>query len=105
MTNACKFTPDERHISLSIVEQENTVMLTILSKGDAIPLEDIPHLFDLFYRVPNSDPWKTGRTGIGLALVKKLAEAIGGDIRVATGSFGNAFTLCLPSAKLDGYQL
>ena len=99
MTNACKFTPDEGLISLSVKEQENAVVLTVLSKGDAIPLQDIPHLFDMFYRVPNSDPWKTGGTGIGLALVKKLTEAIGGNIRVSTGSFGNAFTLCLPRAK------
>lgn len=99
MTNACKFTPDNGHISLSVFEEDNVVMLTVLSKGDAIPSEEIPNLFNIFHRIPKADRWSTGGTGIGLALVKKWVEAIGGEIRVASGTFGNAFILYLPSPK------
>lgn len=99
MTNACKFTPDNGHISLSIFEEDNVVMLTVLSKGDAIPSDEIPNLFNIFHRIPKADQWSTGGTGIGLALVKKWVEAIGGEIRVASGAFGNAFILYLPSPK------
>ena len=97
ITNACKFTPDDGHIFLSIWEHNNGLMMTVVNKGDRIPSDEIPNLFNIFYRIPRSDPWQTKGTGIGLALVKKWAEAIGGEIRVDTGTFGNAFTLYLPS--------
>ena len=96
ITNAYKFTPDEGQIHLSVFEQEHILMVTVLNKGETIPCDEIPNLFNIFYRMPCSDPWKERGTGIGLALVKKWTEAIGGEIRVDTGAFGNAFTLCLP---------
>ncbi len=52
--------------------------------------------FDKFYRVPNNDPWKHGGTGLGLALVKRLAEQLGGTIKVESADLRTTFALKLP---------
>ena len=96
MTNACKFTPDGGMISFLASKHEDSLRLTVLSNGEAIPHREIPCLFDMFLRVPKGDPWRTSGTGIGLTLVKKLTEALGGTVQVTAGNFGNAFTVYLP---------
>ncbi len=55
----------------------------------------MPHIFEKFYRVPNADPWKQGGTGLGLALVQKLVEQLGGEIQVASGDGWTTFTVYL----------
>ena len=60
-----------------------------------IPTEELPHIFEKFYRVPNADPWKQGGTGLGLALVQKLVEQLGGKIQVASGGGWTTFTVQL----------
>lgn len=62
-----------------------------------IPATEIPQLFDKFYRVPKTDPWQQGGTGLGLALVRKLAELMQGEIAVESGDGWTTFTLHLPS--------
>lgn len=100
MTNACKFTPDGGMISFSVAQHKDHLGLTVLSKGEAIPHREIPRLFDMFHRVPKGDPWRTSGTGIGLTLVKKLTETLGGTVQVTTGNSGNAFTIQLPHTKV-----
>ncbi|NET52761.1 MAG: HAMP domain-containing histidine kinase [Merismopedia sp. SIO2A8] len=100
LTNAFKFTPNGNAVSLSIAQQDNMLSIVVLNESEPIPEEELPQLFTIFHRVPNVDPWKNGGTGIGLALVKKLTETIGGQITVNTGSFGNAFSLHLPQPDI-----
>nr|WP_219904690.1 ATP-binding protein [Stenomitos frigidus] len=50
-------------------------------------------MFDKFYRIPNSDPWKHGGTGLRLALVKKLDAQLGGQIHVTSGGGQTTFSL------------
>ncbi|NJM57733.1 MAG: sensor histidine kinase [Synechococcales cyanobacterium RU_4_20] len=53
-------------------------------------------MFDKFYRVPSNDPWKQGGTGLGLALVKKLSQHLGGDVEICSGDGQTSFRVELP---------
>ncbi|WP_088894906.1 hybrid sensor histidine kinase/response regulator [Leptolyngbya ohadii] len=90
LSNACKYTPAGETISISAnIAQETAVTspvrcleLAIANTGVEITPDELPRIFDKFYRIPNNDPWKYGGTGLGLALVKKLVEQMNGKITV-----------------------
>jgi signal transduction histidine kinase len=63
-----------------------------------IPAEERDRIFEKFYRIPNNDPWKYGGTGLGLALARKLAVLIGGQLSVKSASGQTTFVLALPLA-------
>ncbi|MBD2463468.1 response regulator [Oscillatoria sp. FACHB-1407] len=103
LNNAFKYTPAGGTISISahmIPETTATspaqyLELTITNTGVEIAPNELSRIFDKFYRVPNSDPWKYGGTGLGLALVKKLVEQMGGAIEVESASNQTSFKLHL----------
>jgi PAS domain S-box-containing protein len=72
------------------------LLVTVSNSGVEIPESEYDRIFDKFYRIPNSDPWKHGGTGLGLALVKKLVEYLGGSITVSSGSQETRFMVQLP---------
>jgi signal transduction histidine kinase len=61
-------------------------------------MKELPRIFEKFYRIPNHDPWKQGGTGLGLALVKKMVEQLGGTISVLSHSGATTFAVELPQA-------
>jgi len=110
--NACKYTPPGETITLSL--QFSTVpprfhpngwesssqalwKITVANTGVEIPPAEQERIFEKFYRIPNSDPWRTGGTGLGLALVKKRVERLGGQIHVISANLQTAFVITLPS--------
>jgi PAS domain S-box-containing protein len=103
LSNACKYTPADGTISISArVTQDKTVtplanslQLTIINTGVEIAPEELPRVFDKFYRIPNNNPWKHGGTGLGLALVKKLVEQMGGSIIVESANNQTRFEVHL----------
>ncbi|MGI0485751.1 GAF domain-containing protein [Pantanalinema rosaneae CENA516] len=107
--NACKYTPAGETIEIAAVETNSgrlepsprspTMLLTVSNSGVEISERDRAHIFDKFYRIPNSDPWKYGGTGLGLALVKRLVEHIGGAIEVASGHHRVCFTVTLTNLQ------
>ncbi|GAB4464175.1 MAG: hypothetical protein OHK0037_17810 [Elainellaceae cyanobacterium] len=71
--------------------------ITITNTGIEIPPEECDRVFDRFYRIPSSDPWKHSGTGLGLALVKKLTEMLGGSVGIRSGQRQTAIWLNIPS--------
>lgn len=82
LTNAVKYTPDGGRILIRAMAQEDFVAFSIRDNGIGIPEEDVPHLFERFYRVEKSRTTGAGGTGLGLAIAKELIEAHGGTIYV-----------------------
>ncbi len=74
--NACKYTPSGEIITIQTEADKSNISLCVINTGVEIPVEQQELIFNQFYRIPNSDPWKYGGTGLGLALVKKLAEML-----------------------------
>ncbi len=58
------------------------MQISVTNCGVEIPVSERERVFDRFYRIPNSDPWKQGGTGLGLALVKQIITRIQGTINV-----------------------
>jgi PAS domain S-box-containing protein len=68
----------------------------VSNSGVDISPDQLTHIFDKFYRIPNNDPWKHGGTGLGLALVKKLVEPLGGSIQASSCDRLICFAVELP---------
>lgn len=75
------------------------VTLTVCNSGVEISAADLTRVFEKFYRIPNSDRWQRGGTGLGLALVQKLVEQLGGEIRVESQTMQTVFTVELPNGR------
>jgi signal transduction histidine kinase len=75
---------------------EGCLRLSVSNSGIEIPVEEYHRIFDKFYRIPSSDPWKHGGTGLGLALVKGLVERLQGTITVESAEGQTTFTVELP---------
>jgi len=79
--NAIKYTR-QGNIKVSVTESQSRVRISVTDTGIGIPAEDIPHLFQKFYRVDSSDTREIGGTGLGLYLIKHLTEHLGGQVGV-----------------------
>lgn len=94
--NAIKYTPSGM-VSVNITGDNNSVQISVKDSGIGIPAEDIPHLFQKFYRVDNSETREINGTGLGLFLSRKLTESIGGFLDVESEyKKGSTFTVKLP---------
>ncbi|MEM8677554.1 MAG: ATP-binding protein [Cyanobacteria bacterium P01_G01_bin.67] len=80
LNNACKYTPEGESIQVNIETNAQTLKLIIANSGIIISNLELERIFDNFYRIPRQDPWQHGGTGLGLALVKKQVEYLGGTI-------------------------
>jgi signal transduction histidine kinase len=101
LNNACKYTPPGEEIVVSAQTASDQVQLKVTNFGVEIPAAELPHIFDKFYRVPSTDPWKQGGTGLGLALVQKLIEYLGGKIAVESAAGQTCFTVELPLTPIE----
>lgn len=94
--NACKYTPAGERIVVSVQGWAEYVQIQVTNTGVQIPDEERDRIFEKFYRVPNNDPWKHGGTGLGLALVKKMADLMGISIQLGAIAGQTTFTLHIP---------
>lgn len=97
--NAIKYTP-KGQVVVDMNGDEDHVVISIKDSGLGIPAEDIPHLFQKFYRVNNLDRQEIGGTGLGLYLVRRLAEAMQGRVWVES-VFGQGSTFFLEMPRID----
>ncbi|MDP9349734.1 MAG: ATP-binding protein [Gemmatimonadota bacterium] len=96
--NAVKFTRSGE-IELSARAEEPGVVLEVRDTGIGIPPEHLQHIFDPFWQVEQTTTRTAEGTGLGLAVVQRLARLLGGDVRVeSTPGVGSTFTVALPRA-------
>ena len=102
INNACKYTPAGETITFVAQAIDLGIKLQIVNTGIEISPVQQNRVFDKFYRIPNSDPWKFGGTGIGLALVKNLIGLLKGKIYLESQAGQTAFTIELPCETAVG---
>ena len=116
LINACKYTPPQGTITVSVeVEdkakdkpntlqqgqqspssQTKVIQIRVCNSGAEISTDELVRIFDKFYRIPASDRYNQGGTGLGLALVKKLISYLGGSIWAESNAGQNRFIVELP---------
>jgi signal transduction histidine kinase len=97
LSNAIKFTPDGGSITLHALAHAEGVELAVADTGVGIPAEALARIFDEFYQVDGSPVREYGGVGLGLALVKRLAELLGGSVAVESQvERGSRFSVRLP---------
>jgi signal transduction histidine kinase len=98
LSNAIKFT-EEGTVELAVVADERWVELRVTDTGIGIPPSALPDLFQAFHQLDVGDGRRFEGTGMGLALSRRLARALGGDIDVTSRSGeGSTFRVRLPRA-------
>jgi two-component system OmpR family sensor kinase len=95
--NAIKYTPENGIVSLSLRQVNGMATVSVRDTGIGIPTEEIPKIFDRFYRVDKARSRALGGSGLGLSIAKWIADAHGGRIEVQSESHrGSTFTVYLP---------
>ncbi len=101
LDNAIKYTPDGGHITVSTEELKDAMRVSVRDTGIGIPQEELPRLFERFYRVDKARSREMGGTGLGLAIVKHMAKAQGGEVGVQSSQDqGSTFWFTLPTQDL-----
>lgn len=95
LSNACKYSPEATVIDFEVRSCESEIIIKIRDRGIGIPSEEIPNLFDSFYRASNSSGYQG--TGLGLAIVKEYVELHQGAIAIESElEVGSIVTVTLP---------
>ena len=97
LQNAARYAAEGGTVVLAAEQREDTVLVSITNSGESIPAEDLPRLFERFYRVEKSRDRARGGAGIGLAIVKQLVEGWGGRVGAESSSGLTRFWFSLPA--------
>lgn len=97
--NAVKYTPAGGRITLRIRAEGGEARLSVIDEGVGVSGEDLPHVFDRFYRADASRARQTGGSGLGLSIAERIAQCHKGHLEVTSApGLGSKFTLVLPVA-------
>jgi two-component system sensor histidine kinase BaeS len=97
LANALEHTPTGGQVEVSTHRVEREVHVSVRDTGQGIPAEDLPHIFERFYRADKARSPETGGSGLGLSIARSLVEAHGGRIWAeSVGGEGSTFTFALP---------
>ncbi len=95
INNAIKYGAEGKKVLVQIHTEEELITISVTNYGYVIPAEDLPLLFNKFYRVEQSRSTNTGGTGLGLAIAKSIVDMHGGTINVTSDLNGTVFTVRL----------
>lgn len=102
LSNAIRHAYDETTISVDIEQVDELVKITVSNVGEAIPKQNLPYLFDRFYRVDKSRQHSGSvGAGLGLSITQSIVHAYDGSISVISEDGQTQFCLILPAAKTD----
>ncbi|MDP3880405.1 MAG: ATP-binding protein [Dehalococcoidales bacterium] len=97
LENAVAHTAEGGEINVTARQTGNRIAITVADSGEGIPAEDLPYIFERFYRVDKSRTRATGGNGLGLTIAKRLVEAHGDNIEVESElGRGSRFTFTVP---------
>ncbi len=95
--NAIRHTPAGGRVTIEARTADNQLLLCVRDSGEGIPEEELPFIFDRFYRVDKARSRATGGTGLGLSIVRQAVHRLGGTIEVhSTPGHGTAFAIRIP---------
>lgn len=95
INNAIKYGAEGKRILVDVEADDTLVTVSVTNYGYVIPENELPFLFQKFYRVERSRSSATGGTGLGLAIAKNIVDMHGGDIQVSSDLNGTVFTVRL----------
>ena len=84
LENALKYEPSGGRVSIHLTQSKKKTVLSVCNRGSRIADEDLPHVFDRFYRSDKSRTNSAGSFGLGLAITKEMVERLGGTISVTS---------------------
>jgi PAS domain S-box-containing protein len=104
LTNAVKFTPEGGHVELRLTRVNSQIEIAVIDDGPGITPDFLPHVFDRFRQKDATSARQHGGLGLGLAIVRHLAELHGGSVRAESEGEGRGtiFTITLPVAADHG---
>ena len=95
INNAIKYGADGKRIMVKLHADDEIVTVSVINYGYVIPADELPLIFNKFYRVEQSRSTNTGGTGLGLAISKNIVDMHGGTITVTSDLSGTVFTVKL----------
>lgn len=101
LDNALRHTPDGGTITVSVEQVQDAVQLRVKDTGEGMIPEQLPHIFDRFYRTDKARDRGRGGTGLGLAIVKAIVEAHAGTITVTSPGIGQGATIVMTLPRLE----
>lgn len=97
LENALKYEPAGGQVILALTQSKRKTVLSVRNPGSRIPEEDLPHVFDRFYRSDKSRTNRQGSFGLGLAITKEMTQRLGGSVTAASSEAeGTTFRVLFP---------
>lgn len=97
LENALKYEPAGGQVILALTQSKRKTVLSVRNPGSRIPEEDLPHVFDRFYRSDKSRTNSEGSFGLGLAITKEMTQRLGGSVTAASSEAeGTTFRVLFP---------
>ena len=106
LSNAIRYTVDGGHIEISAARTDSGIRLTVFNEGEGLPEEELPKIWEKFYRTDRARTREAGGTGIGLSLVHAIADTLHGSCGAENVPGGISFWFEVPdtpeSSESDG---